>query len=254
MEPENQEKKLICTAEADLELVRRYQNGDQEALVELLEVHRRLIKFWVRKVWAWADRDEVMQESRIGFSLAAKEFDVSKHGDFHAHARNCVMRAVYESRAVMPVRPTLYKHYRQVLEAQDELMRRLDRRPTLEDLSEEAGLSVKQVENALNVVAAFPFPLEAEDGELPIEEPYRIEDPYQSQLIEDALKQLRPDEARIIILYYLHGLTDREIGGELRKSEDAVKMARMRALAKLRDILSGEGVGKRWDSRTLNNS
>ena len=66
MEPKNQQK-TGCTVESDLELVRRFQNDDQEALVALLDVHRRLIKFWIRKVLAWADRDDVMQEAIIGF-------------------------------------------------------------------------------------------------------------------------------------------------------------------------------------------
>lgn len=235
------QNKTICTVEADLELVRRYQRGDQEAVESLLEVHRRLIKFWVRKVWAWAERDEVMQEANIGFSKAANEFDVATHGDFHLHARACVMRGIYESRAIMPVRRTLYKHYRLVIKAQDILLRKLDRRPTLEELSQETGLSVKQVETALNVIAAFWVPLEEEDG-LAIEEPSRSEDPYQSQLVKDALKQLSPEEAKIIILYYFYGQTDREIAEPLGKSEAAVKMARTRALEKLRAIISGEGV------------
>jgi RNA polymerase sigma factor (sigma-70 family) len=235
------QKKTICTVETDLELVRRYQNGDEQALDELLEVHRRLIKFWVRTVWAWAEREEVMQEANIGFSKAANEFDVSKHGDFHDHARACVMRGIYESRAIMPVRRTLYEHYRLVIKAQDTLLRKLDRIPTLEELSKETGLSVNQVETALNVIAAFWLPLEEED-ELAIKEPSKSEDPYQSLLIEAALKQLTEDEAQIIILYYFYGQTDREIGRVLNKSEDAVKMARRRALEKLRAIISGEGV------------
>ncbi|HYJ89015.1 MAG TPA: sigma-70 family RNA polymerase sigma factor [Pyrinomonadaceae bacterium] len=236
------QQKSICTVEADLELLSRYQNGDHQALEALFEVHLRLIKFWVRKVWHWADREEVMQEAKIGLSNAVMEFNASKDSDFHAQARRCVMRAVFESRAVMPVKRTLYNHYRQVMKAQDILMRKLGRRPTLEELSNEAGLSVTQVENALNVIAAFPLPLEAADGKLAIEEPFQIEDPYESQLVKDALKQLSRDEAKIIILYYYYGKTDREIGEDLGKSEDAVKMARTRALAKLRDIISGEGV------------
>jgi RNA polymerase sigma-B factor len=235
------QKKTICTVEEDLELVRRYQRGDQEALEILLKVHRRLIQFWVRKVWAWADRDEVMQEANIGFSKAAQEFDVSIHDDFHLHARACVMRGVYESTAIMPVRRTLYRHYRQVMKAQDILLRKLDRRPTLEELSTETGLSVKQVETALNVIAAFCLPLEEEDG-LAIEEPSQSEDPYQSRLIKDALKQLSQEEVKVIILYYFYGKTDREIAEHMGKSAAAVKTARTRALEKLRAIISGEGV------------
>ena len=240
MKPESQEKR--CTFEADLRLVKRHRDGDLQALDDLFQLHRRLILFWIRRVWSWADREEVMQEVKIGLSKAAMEFDVSKNDDFHGQVRSCVMNAVFNSRAVMPVRPTLYKHYREVLKAQDKLMRELDRRPTLKELSEAAELSEKQVETALNVIAAFPFPLEAEDGQLAIEEPYQIEDPYQSQLIKDALKQVSKYDVMLIIRFYYYGETDSEIGADLGKSDGAVKMARTRALEKLRDIISPEGV------------
>jgi hypothetical protein len=48
MEVENQ-KNSTCTVAADLELVRRYQSGDEEAVNELLKSHDHLIRFWVRK-------------------------------------------------------------------------------------------------------------------------------------------------------------------------------------------------------------
>ena len=240
MEPENQQK-TICTAESDLESVKRYQNGDQQELRALLDIHLRLIKFWVRKVLAWADRDEVMQEARIGFSNAAQEFDVSAAGDFHEQAKTYVIRSVHNSRAVMPVRRTLYKHYREVLKHQDELMQELDRMPTTEEVARKTKLSVRQVENALSVIAAFPDRLEGEDGKLAIKEPFEFVDPYQKQLLKDALKKLNRDDAELVI-YDLQGLTDREIAERLGKSEGAVKMARTRALKKLRDIISGEGV------------
>lgn len=240
MEAESQKK--TCTFEGDLELVRRHQNADPQALDDLFRVHRRLLMYWVRKVWRRADREEVLQEVIIGLSRAAMEFDAAKTDNFHGQVRSCVMKTVYESKAVMPVKRTLYQNYRRVIAAQDALLEKLDRKPTIKELSEAAELSVKQVENALNVIAAFPFPLEDEDGQLAIEEPYQVEDPYQSQLIKDALKQLGSDDAHVIIRYYYYDETDPEIAAGLGKSKDAVKMMRTRALEKLRAIIEGEGV------------
>lgn len=240
MEAESQNK--TCTFESDLVLVRRHQNADSKALDDLFRVHRRLLMYWVRKVWRRADREEVLQEMVIGLSNAAMEFDAAKTDDFHGLVRSCVMKAVYNSKAVMPVRRTLYNHYRRVIAAQDELLQKLDRKPTVKELSEAAKLSAKQVENALNAIAAFPYPLEEEDGQLAIEEPYQIEDPYQSQLLKDALKQLSRDDAHVIIRYYYFDETDPEIAAVLGKSKDAVKMMRTRALEKLRAIISDQGV------------
>jgi DNA-directed RNA polymerase specialized sigma24 family protein len=110
--------------------------------------------------------------------------------------------------------------------------------PTVEELAREAGLSENQVNTALNVIAAFTLPIEEADGHA------TNEDPYQSQLLGNALNQLDaddPDGVDIIIRYYFYGQTDGEIAKDLGMSPDAVKMARRRALEKLRDIISGEG-------------
>jgi DNA-directed RNA polymerase specialized sigma24 family protein len=91
------------------------------------------------------------------------------------------------------------------------------------------------VNTALNVIAAFTFPLEEADGHLV------SKDYYQSQLISDAVNQLEANDSDKIIRYYFHGQTDSEIAKDLSRSIGAVKMARHRALEKLRDIISGEG-------------
>ncbi|HBB87917.1 MAG TPA: hypothetical protein DC047_09905 [Blastocatellia bacterium] len=234
MEVENQ-KKSKCTVEADLELLRRSQNGDDEAIGALVEAHYGLINFWVLNLCKWAELDVRIQEGRIGFLEAIKNFDFSRNGSFHELARLRVTSAVYESPEVCPVNRTLYNHYTKVMHAQDELMTGLGRRPTLDELSQKTKLSVKQIDNALNVIAAFTFPLEEADGNV------TIEDPYESQLIRDAITKLSSDDADIILRHYFRGQTDREIGEALGKSEDAIKMARKRGVEKLRDIILGRG-------------
>lgn len=235
------QKRSRCAGEADPELLRRYRDGDEEALEALFKGHYGLIYFWVSQMLVaipQANRDDIRQQALIGFWEAAETFDTSGSGDFHSEARNRVRRKIFESSEVQIVKRHLYEHYRKVMDAQNNLMRKLNRMPTLEELAQEAGLSVNQVNTALNVIAAFPLPLEEADGHL------AGEDPYQSQLISDSINQLDaddPDDVDIIIRYYYYGQTDSEIAKDLGKSPGAVKMARHRALEKLRDIISGEG-------------
>jgi RNA polymerase sigma factor (sigma-70 family) len=235
------QKRSRCAGEADLELLRRYQQGDEEALTSLFKGHYGLIYFWASKVLdviPQANRDDIRQEALIGFWEAAEKFDTSGNGDFHSEARNRAWRKIFESKEVQIVSRSLYKHYRKVMDAQNNLMEKLNRMPTLEELAQEAGLSLNQVNTALNVIAAFPLPLEEVDG------PLASEDPYQSQLISDAMNQLDaddPDGVDIIIRYYYYGQTDSEIAKDLGRSPGAVKTARHRALEKLRYIISGKG-------------
>lgn len=236
------QKKSSCAGEADLELLRRYQNGDEQALVALFKGHYVFLIYpLIRKALVAnlrAKRDDIRQEALFGFWEAAKTFDTSGSGDFHTEAWNCVRRKIYESKEVRIVGRTLYKHYRKVMDAQDNLMKKLNRMPTLKELAREAGLSVNQVNTALNVIAAFPLPLEEADGHL------ASEDPYQSHSISDAMIQLAavdPVGVDILIRHYYYGQTDGEIAKDIGMSPEDVKTARHRALKKLRDIISGKG-------------
>jgi RNA polymerase sigma factor (sigma-70 family) len=232
-------RKQPCTAETDLELINRYQNGDEQALNNLFQIHEGLIKFWARKVGSLADRDDVMQEARIGFMRAAQTFDVSTTHNFHLYARKMVMDGIFKSPTIRRVNATLVSHHREVLLAQNKLMRELDRMPTLEELSEATQLSIKQVENTLNVIAAFPAPLEAIDDRRTIEESSQIEAAYQSELVADLINRLNPDQQDVIVRSYFYNQTPAEIASSLGKSEAAIKLARRRALTKLRNIIFG---------------
>lgn len=225
-----------CTVETDLDLVRCYQAGDQEAMDALMQRHMWLIEPCVNKL-RWANPDEIKQEALIGFYKAVKEFDVSRFPDFHDTARSYIKTAVYDSAVVMPVNRALYRRYRKVLKVQDELLRKLGRRPTLGEIGAEVGLSVKQVDYALDVIARFHFSIETEDGTLAIAEPHHTEDHYQSQLVKDLLKQLSSSDAALMRLFYFLGHTDTEIAEYRNESTDAVKMRRTRLLKKLADIM-----------------
>jgi RNA polymerase sigma factor (sigma-70 family) len=253
MKPNN-EKNPRCTVEEDLALLKRYQNDDLQALAELCDCHFGLIGFWVGKLSStvhWVDREDLMQEACIGFIKAAKKFDTSRN-KFHAYARYWVLGAIYQSREVRLVKRTLYRNRKHVMEMQEELMRELDRKPTLEELSEKTQLSVEQVDNALNAIVPFSFPLEETDRWQEIADPAEFEftdtledsegrlEPFSPE-IEDAINKLSSDDAEVIVRFYFRRQTDSKIGEDLGKSKNAITMRRTRAVEKLREIL-GKGV------------
>jgi RNA polymerase sigma factor (sigma-70 family) len=234
-------KNSRCTDEADRELVKRYQDGDERAFVSLLDVHIGLIWHWVRTVRdqaSWANPDDLLQEGRIGLWETANKFDVSRKGNFDAWARKACIGRMFDSSEVRLLKRVLSEHRRKVREAENRLMKELNRRPTLEELAEATGLSVNQVETALDAEAAFMSPLDDADGAV------TKDDSYQKQLIADALNQLTPDQVEVIIRhhYLQHKLT--KIAKDLGKSEDAVKQLHKRAKEKLHAIIYGKGKRK----------
>lgn len=217
--------------------MKRYQGGDERAFVSLLNIHMGLIWHWVRTVRdqaSWANPDDLLQEGRIGLWETADKFDVSRKGNFDAWARKACIGRMFDSSEVRLLKRVLSEHRRKVREAEIRLMKELNRRPTLKELAEATGLSVYQVETALDA-EAFMSPLDDADGAV------TKDDSYQKQLIADALNQLTPDQAEVIIRhhYLQHELA--EIAKALGKSEDAVKQLHARAKKKLRAIIFGKG-------------
>jgi RNA polymerase sigma factor (sigma-70 family) len=255
------QKKSKCTVEADLVLLRRYRKNDQEALVVLFETHYGLIGFWVYRLsgkLTWVDQDDLMQLGRIGFWRAANTFEVARYRFFHPWARKLVWWNVYNSPEVRVVKETQYKNYEDVIKAQDDLMQRLGRKPTLEEVGNEAGLSKKQVDNALKSIAAFASSLETPERLIEVEDPrqiaelYKIEDELEEiyQLVRNAIRKLTPGQAEVIFRYYFsEPTTDRAIAEEQGKEVKAITMKRTRAEKKLEKIIAGD---RRWNPRILN--
>jgi RNA polymerase sigma factor (sigma-70 family) len=226
-----------CTDEADRELVRRYQGGDETAFDELLKTHAGFFRKFVRRVLKKAPRaqwDDILTEVHIAFLQAAREFKLSEVGSFDGYASKFALKA-FDSDEVRVAKRTQYENYRRVNEAHDRLLKEWDRTPTYKELSDDTGLTVRQIKTAIRTVAAFPIPLDEAEG---ISAP---EDPYQSQLLSELLAKLSPEEAELIKRYDLFGETFGEIANRIGELEDTVRQRHRRAFKKLRRIMQDEG-------------
>jgi len=65
------------------------------------------------------------------------------------------------------------------------------------------------------------------------------------QSLLDAIAQLEPEHAELLILGADHGYTDAEIAGTLGKSRSAIGMTLHRTKARLKEIMSAEKEGER---------
>ena len=233
---------ISCTVEGDLALLKRYQNGDQEALEELLSSHLALIDFWAGKAGRrirWLTREDRRNQGCVGFIEAAQEFDVEQDKNFDVKARDAIKKA-FRREKILPIPRHSYRNARRVLEAQQDLFVKLDRRPTNEELATKAQLSVKQVKNAFEVIAAFPLVLETdrESERVEVEDLFEFQNPYDEQLIRDLLKRLNRKDVIVIYRFYFFGQSEQEIAIELGRSEGAIATSLYRARQRLRAILS----------------
>jgi RNA polymerase sporulation-specific sigma factor len=80
-------------APTDGELVRRYRDGDEGAFAELMQRHAGLLHNVAKEYFILgATWDDTLQEARVGFYKAARDFDLVH--PFPAFAQLCVRRHV----------------------------------------------------------------------------------------------------------------------------------------------------------------
>lgn len=235
--------------EADLELLLRCQSGDQEAMESLCVDHAGLIAWWGRKLaerfsyWARFNADDITQDGMIGFMKAARQYQTDGHVKFHTYARRCFEWAALDGSEMRLVSRYQRETRKKAIRAHDRLAVRLGRKPLIEEISDEAELSIIQVRNVFETLSPFLADLdEVEEGDLPAQLPHRTApDPGQYLYLEEAIRQLEPLDAQIIVLYYYYGTTDEQVGDKLGLTKDNAKKRRQRALEKLGGLLSDGG-------------
>lgn len=243
--------------EDELNLWRCCREGDEAARKELVLRNLGPVKFLADQIHMsvnWVDRDVLMNEGVIGLLKAMDRFDYNCGVKFATYARNDIRGAILASPEVshnLPRRP--YENLRKIRQAQVELAMRLERKPTLDEIAEAVGLTVSQVNEALDAWhIAFADGIvdpdsDPEAGERSkthsalIEGKAGADDPWQNvndaMVIEKAFLRLSERESLILTLYYWEDQTDSEIARRLGLTLSNARKIRLRALEKLRGML-----------------
>ena len=249
----------LLTAAEEVALAKRIERGDRAAKERMINSNLRLVisiaKRYQRQGLPLLD---LVQEGAIGLNRAVEKFEWRRGYKFSTYAtwwiRQSCQRAVSNQSATIRV-PTHVNERRVKLgRARGQLEARLGRQPTREELAEAAGLSLRHVEEALDVAEA-PVSLNQsvgseDDGELgdlfsdpsasdPEEE---AADSLRRQAVRRAVATLPERERRILELRF--GFDDapaslEAIGAELGITRERVRQLERDALERLGGELEG---------------
>ncbi len=213
-----------------------------DARNELVVYYLPLISYWVKKIAGkayWTNKEDLSQEAVKGIIEAIGKFNLNRQVEFNTFARPYIYRAILESSELTrDLMRTQYENYCKVQKANDVLMKRLERKPTIEEIANEAKLTIKQVDRAID---AFSIAFAAELPDFIVEKPTDVVEQQDAKiLIEQMLAHLTQDKVTILTDYYITGLSDDEIGRKLNKQPDTVKKARLRALKQLSKLLKAQ--------------
>ncbi len=228
------------------QLIQSSQSGDQQAKETLIIENSGLIWSIVRRfVGRGVEPDDLYQLGCLGFLKAVDGFDLNFGTQFSTYAVPKIageIRRFIRDDGIVKVSRGVKERASTIKQMRNQLMQALGREPTIQELSNQTGLTIEEIAIAENATASIES-IQHDTGE----QGFSLEDVLSQTKSEDqmleqislyqAIEKLPERDSLVIHLRYFHGLTQDRVSRVLGVSQVQISRIEKRAILRLREMM-----------------